>query len=208
MISIDRAIIEFDRAVRTLAEVYRAERPSPAEALPEAPLQDVERAEAARLMRANHSGELCAQALYQGQALASRDATVAEALADAVREEQDHLAWTAERIHELGGRTSLLNPLWYVGSLAVGYAAGRVGDRWNLGLLKETETQVEAELQAQLDRLSVADERTRAIVDQMKRDEAGHAATAAALGASELPRPMKQLMRAAARVMTSLSSRV
>lgn len=208
MFTLDRAITEFDRAVRTLAQVYQPERPSPADNLPEVALSDADREHAARLMRVNHCGEVCAQALYQGQALASNDPTVVSALARAAREEEDHLAWTADRVHELGGRTSLLNPLWYAGSLAIGLVAGRFGERWNLGFLKETELQVEAHLQSHLDRLNPVDERTRAVVDRMKTDEAGHAATASALGAAELPSPVKRLMRLASKVMTTASYRV
>ena len=208
MFSIDRAITEFDHALRTLAGVHRTERRSPADGVDEAPLADAERTAAARLMRVNHVGEICAQALYQGQSLASTDPTVTGALAGAAREEEEHLAWTAERIRELGGRVSRLNPLWYASALAIGYAAGRFGERWNLGFLKETELQVEAHLQSHLERLSAQDRRTRAIVDAMKADEAGHAVSASALGAAELPMPVKGMMRLAAKVMTTVSYRV
>jgi ubiquinone biosynthesis monooxygenase Coq7 len=168
-------------------------------------LSPEERAEAAALMRVNHCGEICAQALYQGQALASRNADLRRALEQAAREEEDHLAWTEQRIAELGGRTSLLNPLWYAGSLTIGFAAGTPGDGWNLGFLKETERQVERHLQGHLDRLSENDVGTRAVVAAMQRDEAGHARAAEALGANELPQPVKVGMAAAAKVMTSLS---
>ena len=154
------------------------------------------------------SGEVCAQALYQGQALASKDATLTEALRQAAREEEDHLAWTAERVDELGGRLSLLNPLWYAGSVALGFAAGKLGDRWSLGFLKETEVQVEAHLQSHLDRLSPADQRTRVVVEQMKSEEAGHAQLADRLGAATLPLPVRGLMRLASKVMTTVSYRV
>jgi ubiquinone biosynthesis monooxygenase Coq7 len=159
-------------------------------------------------MRVNHCGEICAQALYQGQALASENEQLKRALEQAAREEEDHLAWAERRIAELGGRTSLLNPLWYAGSLAIGFAAGKAGDAWNLGFLKETERQVEAHLQGHLDRLTPDDLRTRAVVEAMQRDEAQHARTAEALGARELPGPIKALMRASAKVMTSLSYRI
>lgn len=202
---IDRLIIEFDRGLRTLAGVGSARRPSPAVSVPVDELTDYERREAARLMRVNHCGEVCAQALYQGQALASRDPRIATALRTAGAEEEDHLAWSAERIAELGGRTSLLNPVWYAGSLAIGAAVGRLGDRWNLGFLRETERQVEQHLQSHLDQLSERDARTRALVTGMQHDEARHAETASRLGASELPAPAKAAMRAAARVMTRLS---
>jgi 3-demethoxyubiquinol 3-hydroxylase len=199
----DRAIVEFDRALRTLFGVHAAARPSPAESLQEAPLDDAERRHAAALMRVNHCGEVCAQALYQGQALASRDARIRNELGRAALEEADHLSWSAERIGELGGRTSLLNPLWYAGSLCIGYVAGRVGDDWNLGFLAETERQVERHLGGHLDRLSERDARTRAVVEAMRREEAGHAETANALGARELPEPVRRAMRVAARVMTT-----
>jgi ubiquinone biosynthesis monooxygenase Coq7 len=156
-------------------------------------------------MRVNHCGEICAQALYQGQALASGNADLRRALEHAAREEEDHLAWTEQRIAELGGRTSLLNPLWYSGSLAIGFAAGKFGDAWSLGFLKETEKQVELHLQGHLDRLSEKDGRTRAVVAAMQRDEAGHARTAEALGAKDPPAAIKSLMRASARVMISCS---
>jgi ubiquinone biosynthesis monooxygenase Coq7 len=159
-------------------------------------------------MRVNHCGEVCAQALYQGQALASRNEPLKRALEQAAREEEDHLAWTEERIGELGGHTSLLNPLWYAGSLAIGFAAGKAGDAWNLGFLKETERQVEAHLQGHLDHLAAHDARTRVVIEAMQRDEAGHARTAEALGARELPSFVKSAMRAAAKVMTTVSYRV
>jgi ubiquinone biosynthesis monooxygenase Coq7 len=159
-------------------------------------------------MRVNHAGEVCAQALYQGQALASGNAEIKRELQAAAREEEDHLAWTEQRVRELGSRTSVLDPLFYAGSLALGFAAGKLGDRWNLGFLKETERQVEAHLQGHLDRLPERDERTRVVIEQMKRDEAGHADTAAALGASELPLPVKAAMKLAAKVMTTTTYRV
>src|SRR4051795_1149511 len=138
----DRLITEFDRALRAIAGVANAARISPGESKPEAPLGDQERAHAAGLMRVNHVGEVCAQALYQGQALTARDPHARATLEQAAREEQDHLAWSAERIRELGGRPSILNPLWYVGSLVIGFTAGALGDRWNLSFLAETERQV------------------------------------------------------------------
>jgi 3-demethoxyubiquinol 3-hydroxylase len=207
-LNIDALIIEFDKGLRTLAGIPRAGRPMPGGEGGAAPLSADERHEAAALMRVNHCGEVCAQALYQGQALASANAELKRALEQAAREEEDHLAWAEQRIEELGGRTSLLNPLWYAGSLAIGFAAGRLGDEWNLGFLKETEKQVERHLQGHLDRLSPADTRTRAVVAAMQRDEAGHARTAEILGARELPRAVKNGMAAAAKVMTSLSYRI
>jgi ubiquinone biosynthesis monooxygenase Coq7 len=208
MFNPDQAIIAFDKLLRTVAGPVRAERPSPAGSVDEAPLGDDDRAHAAALMRVNHCGEVCAQALYQGQALASGNAELKRALEQAAREEEDHLAWTEERIAELGGHTSLLNPLWYAGSLAIGFAAGRAGDAWNLGFLKETERQVEAHLQGHLGRLAAQDARTRVVIEAMQRDEVGHAQTAEALGARELPWFVKSAMRAAAKVMTTVSYRV
>jgi ubiquinone biosynthesis monooxygenase Coq7 len=153
-------------------------------------------------MRVNHTGEICAQALYQGQALTARNATARAALEQAAAEETDHLAWTAQRIEELGGRASLLNPLWYAGSFALGAAAGFLGDKWNLGFLAETERQVEGHLEGHLDRLPAQDEKSRAIVNEMKVDEARHARTAVDHGAAELPEPVKLAMKLGSRVMT------
>jgi len=204
-INIDKLIIEFDKALRTLAVTPVSARPLPGGSLAEAELSQAEKHHAAGLMRVNHCGEVCAQALYQGQALACDDAAVTRALAQAAQEETEHLAWTAKRVGELEGRLSLLNPLWYAGALALGYAAGRFGTRWNLGFLAETERQVEAHLEGHLERLAPQDEKTRAIVKQMKQDESGHARTAYQLGAAELPEPVKRAMRASARVMTQLS---
>jgi len=207
-VNVDDLIVGFDKGLRTLAGTPRAARPMPAGDADPVALSPEERAKAAALMRVNHCGEVCAQALYQGQALASDNAELKRALAQAAREEEDHLAWAEQRIEELGGRTSLLNPLWYAGSLALGFVAGKFGDAWNLGFLKETEKQVERHLQGHLDRLSPADTRTRAVVAAMQRDEAGHARTAEALGACELPRPVKDAMAAVAKVMTTASYRV
>jgi ubiquinone biosynthesis monooxygenase Coq7 len=206
--SIDDAIIAFDKLLRTVAGPAHASRANPADVVGEAPLDDAERAHAAALMRVNHCGEVCAQALYQGQALASDNEQLKRALEQAAREEEDHLAWTEARIAELGGRTSLLNPLWYAGALAIGFAAGKAGDAWNLGFLKETERQVEAHLQGHLDRLAAKDTRTRVVIEAMQRDEIGHARTAEALGARELPWFVKSAMRTAAKVMTTVSYRV
>ena len=204
-INIDRLIIEFDKALRTLAVTPVSARPLPGGTLAEAELSQAEKRHAAGLMRVNHCGEVCAQALYQGQALSCDDAVVTRALAQAAREETEHLAWTSQRVGELGGRLSLLNPLWYAGALALGYTAGRFGTRWNLGFLAETERQVEAHLEGHLERLAPQDAKTRAIVMQMQQDESAHARSAYALGAAELPEPVKRAMRASARVMTQLS---
>src|SRR5438105_6834362 len=200
----DKLIAEFDRALRAVAGVANAARPSPAEEKPESELDPAERAHAAALMRVNHVGEICAQALYQGQALTARDARNKAALTQAAREEEDHLAWSAERIRELGGRPSLLNPLWYAGSFAIGALAGALGDRWNLAFLAETERQVEEHLDGHLERLPRADERTRAVVEAMRVDEAKHRATALRMGGAELPGPAKLAMRLASKVMTTV----
>lgn len=205
MINLDSLITEFDKGLRTLCAPAHAARPTPAAAVPEAPMQAVQRRRAAALMRVNHCGEVCAQALYQGQALSSDNPATIAALAQAAREELDHLAWSEQRVTELGGHTSLLNPLWYAGSFAMGYCAGRLGDKWNLGFLAETERQVEAHLEGHLARLDQSDARTRAVVSAMRDDEARHAATARELGAAELPLPVKQAMRAVAGVMTRVS---
>src|SRR3954469_16717487 len=205
---IDRLIGEFDRALRAVTGVASAARPSPGQAKPEAELDAAERAHAAALMRVNHVGEVCAQALYQGQALTARDRGAKAALDQAAREEQDHLAWSAERIRELGGRPSLLNPLWYAGSLAIGALAGALGDRWNLAFLAETERQVEEHLTGHLDALPAADERTRAVVAAMRSDEAKHRDTALDMGAAELPAPARLAMHFASKVMTTVAYRV
>src|SRR6185436_9332770 len=205
---LDALILEFDRALRTVAGVHRTERASPAAGVPEGTLDAVARAEAAALMRVNHVGEVCAQALYQGQALTARDPGNRQALAQAALEEQDHLVWSAARIEELGGRTSLLSPLWYGGALVLGVAAGALGDRWSLAFLAETEHQVEQHLSGHLERLPAEDCRTRAVVGAMRDDEARHRESAIALGAAELPGPVKQVMRAMAKVMTTVAFRV
>ncbi len=205
---LDRVIVEFDRALRSVAGLHHAERPSPAAGVGEADLDAATRAHSAALMRVNHVGEVCAQALYQGQALTARNAGTRDSLQHAAREEADHLAWSAERIRELGGRPSLLNPLWYAGSLALGIGAGVLGDRWNLAFLAETEHQVEAHLRGHLELLAPEDARTRAVVDAMRADEARHRDTAISLGAAELPAPAKLAMRAMAKVMTTVASRI
>lgn len=199
----DSFIAGFDRALRTVLGVGAAERASPGKDVDEPVLEDGERRHAAALMRVNHCGEVCAQALYQGQALASGNAKIKAELGRAAREESDHLAWSAERIAQLGGRTSMLNPVWYAGSFCIGYVAGRFGDAWNLGFLAETERQVERHLAGHLERLSPLDSRTHAVIDTMRREEAGHAGKARELGARELPDPVRRAMQLAARVMTA-----
>jgi len=192
-----------DRARRTRAATPAASRPSPAGGVSEAELlTDDEAREAIALMRVNHVGEVCAQALYDAQALAARSPELRAMFERAAREEADHLAWTEERIRALGGRTSLLNPLWYGGAFAIGLAAARIGDRASLGFMAETERQVEQHLQGHLDRLPESDAPSRAIVAQMKEDEVRHADAATALGGAELPLPVRMAMRLAARVMT------
>ena len=208
MAAADRFITEFDRALRAVAGVAQASRPSPAAHVSENAIDEEQRAHAAALMRVNHVGEVCAQALYQGQALTARHAAARQALEQAAREEQDHLAWSAERIRELGGRPSLLNPLWYAGAFAMGALAGALGDRWNLAFLAETESQVEEHLTGHLEALPEDDLRTRAVVEAMRADEARHRASAVELGAAELPEPVKRAMRLASKVMTTVAYRV
>lgn len=205
---IDALIIEFDKALRTVFAPAQTRRPTPGADLPEAELSEAEKRHAAALMRVNHVGEICAQALYQGQSIMSRNAPIKAALRQAGEEETEHLAWTEQRIKELGGRKSLLNPLWYAGALGIGLLAGRFGDKWNLGFLAETERQVEAHLTDHLGRLPDRDARSRAIVDQMKEDEVKHAELALDLGGAELPAPVKLAMQAASRVMTHTTYRI
>ena len=204
----DRLIVEFDRALRAVVGVVQARRESPAMNIPENEIAEEPRRHAAALMRVNHVGEICAQALYQGQALTARRPEARGALEQAAREEEDHLAWSAERIRELGGRPSLLNPLWYAGSFAIGAAAGLLGDRWNFAFLAETERQVEEHLTGHLEALPPEDQRTRAVVEAMRADEARHRASAINLGAAELPEPARLAMRLASKVMTTVAYRV
>ena len=205
MFNLDRLIVEFDKGLRTLFSQAHSARPYPDANLPEAPMDEAEKKNAAALMRVNHSGEICAQALYQGQALTARDPAVQQTLQRAAQEETEHLAWTAKRVHELGGHLSLLNPFWYTGSLAIGALAGLLGDRWNLGFLAETERQVGDHLQSHLDRLPQQDEKSRAIVAQMHTDEVGHADMAVSLGGAELPQPVQLAMKLNGKVMTGTS---
>jgi len=202
MPNIDRFIIGFDRALRTLLTPAQTLRAVPGTELPEVELDDSEKRQSSALMRVNHVGEICAQALYQGQALTARNREVQHTLERAAREETEHLAWTERRISELSGRKSLLNPLWYGGSFAIGAFAGMLGDKWNLGFLAETERQVEAHLGGHLKRLPHHDQKSRAIVAQMQIDEAGHATTAVAHGGVDLPVPVKLAMKLGSKVMT------
>jgi len=200
----DRFLGAADSALKTLFARPRALRASPAPASPGgAALSPAERREAGALMRVNHVGEVCAQALYTAQALATSDPQLRRHFERASDEETDHLAWTADRLAELGDRPSLLNPLWYAGAFGLGLLAGRLGDRVSLGFVVETERQVEAHLQSHLERLPPADAASRAIVERMKDDEAAHAAQALSQGGIEMPAPVRGLMRAAARVMTA-----
>ena len=200
--AVDDLILGIDKALRTLFVAASTLRSVPGSGEAEADLSLEEKASAGALMRVNHVGEICAQALYQGQVLTCRDQEIRAALEKAAVEETEHLAWTERRILELGARKSILNPLWYLGALSIGAVVGRVGDGWNLGFLAETERQVEAHLDSHLDKLPKQDVRSRSIVAQMKSDEQRHAETAVALGAKELPAPARQAMRLAARVMT------
>lgn len=204
----DQLIVEFDHALRTVFATARTVRATPGAALKDVEMDAAERHHAIGLMRINHCGEICAQALYQGQALTSRDPQVRESLRGAAHDETEHLAWTEQRIAELGGRKSLLNPLLYLGSLSLGVMAGACGDKWNLGFLAETERQVEAHLDGHLLSLPAADEKSRAIVAQMRLDEIEHAETAVRLGAAELPGALKAGMRLAAKVMTTAAYRL
>ncbi len=200
---IDRALIGMDQTLRTLfGRPPVTERVNPGKAQAEVDLTAQERRHIGRLMRINHTGEICAQALYQGQALTARDTAVRERLERSAHEENDHLAWCEERIKELGGRKSLLNPLWYVGSFAMGSAAGIAGDQWSLGFVVETERQVEDHLDEHITQVPADDHRTRAILEQMKLDEAHHARVAQTAGGAELPEPVKLAMRAVSKLMT------
>ena len=205
---LDRCLGAADAALRTVSGAAHASRAIPAPRTSGALLNDEERRLAGALMRVNHVGEVCAQALYQAQSLTARSEALRAQMQKAAREEQDHLAWTEQRLRELGDRTSLLNPLWYAGAFAIGLAAGRAGDRWSLGFVVETERQVEQHLAGHLDRLPEADAASRAIVERMKDEEAEHARTAQGAGAATLPAPVRWAMRAAAKVMTTTAHRI
>ncbi|KQZ56387.1 MULTISPECIES: 2-polyprenyl-3-methyl-6-methoxy-1,4-benzoquinone monooxygenase [unclassified Lysobacter] len=205
---LDRLLSDAQRALDTVFGAPRAERPNPAADTAQIELDDAERRHAAGLMRINHVGEVCAQALYCGQAAVARDAATREHLLEAAQEETDHLAWCAQRLDELDSRPSLLNPLWYAGSYAIGALAGLRGDGWNLGFVVETEHQVEAHIDEHLESLPQADARSRAILRTMKEDEARHAANAEAAGARLLPPPMPSLMAAASKLMKTVAYRL
>ncbi len=200
---IDQFLIHADTALRTvIGKPQATQRPYPADNLEECALDTAESNRVAGLMRVNHSGEVSAQALYQGQSITARNAEVREKLQQAAMEENDHLLWTETRLRELGERTSLLNPLWYAGSFAIGAFAGALGDKWNLGFLAETEHQVVRHLDEHLGNIPECDKRSRAILEQMKTDEAKHATTALEHGGETLPTPVKKLMQAMSKVMT------
>ena len=209
----DTLISALDSALRTVFAPHHAHRENPGLAhdnqAVSVPLSETEKRESAALMRVNHVGEVCAQALYTAQALATRDSALRKHFIAACEEETDHLAWTEERLRELGGRTSLLNPLWYAGAFGIGLLAGKLGgDRVSLGFVVETERQVEAHLQSHLDKLPSHDLASRAIVVQMKTDEARHAKEAELAGATLLPAPVQSAMRLMAKVMTTVAHRV
>lgn len=199
---LDRLIIEFDKGLRTVLTEARSVRPHPDKDLPDASLDSREKQHVAGLMRVNHCGEVCAQALYNGQSLTSRNPGTVAALRQAAQEETEHLAWCEKRINELGSHKSFLNPLWYSGSFALGALAGAIGDKWNLGFLAETERQVGKHLESHLSLLPEQDEKSRAILKQMAIDEAEHADTAIRHGAAELPKPVKAAMQLTSRIMT------
>ena len=208
MLKLDDLIIGFDKGLRTLFSEAHSVRPHPDAGLLDAPLNETEKQHAAALMRVNHSGEVCAQALYQGQALTARDPAMQQKLQQAAQEETEHLAWTSRRVHELGGHLSVLNPLWYTGSLVLGAFAGLLGDKWNLGFLAETEHQVGGHLQSHLGRLPQQDVKSRAVVQQMYVDETKHSDMAKQLGGAELPSPVKVLMQASSKVLTHTAYRI
>jgi len=204
----DRLLADAQNALETVAGAPRAARPNPGDAEADVVLDDAERRHAAGLMRINHVGEVCAQALYVGQAAVARDPATRAQLQAAAQEETDHLAWCAARLRELDSRPSLFNPLWYAGSYAIGVAAGLRGDGWNLGFVVETERQVEAHLQEHLRTLPAADARSRAILEVMKDDEARHADHAEAAGAKPLPPPIPTLMATASKLMKAVAYRL
>lgn len=205
---LERVIAPLDQTLRTLLADHTAARPNPAGDTQETVELPEQRRHVAALMRINHAGEVSAQALYQGQAAVSRSPATRAALLHAAAEETDHLAWCADRIRELGGRTSLLNPLWYAGSFTIGALAGLAGDRVSLGFVAETEKQVGHHLQGHLGKLPVDDTRTRAIIEQMAQDEARHGRNALEAGGVELPPPIRTLMKLTSRVMTFTAYRL
>lgn len=209
MALIDRFIIEFDTALRSVVGGAHAHRPTPGSDVQSTALLDVkEREHAAGLMRVNHVGEVCAQALYQSQKLVARNPEIRQMLDHSGQEEMDHLAWCETRLQELGSHTSYFNPIWYAGSFAIGLAAGLAGDKWSLGFVAETEKQVENHLESHLKKLPAEDERSRAIVDQMRIDEIEHGQAAISAGGAVLPEPIQKLMQAMSKVMTSTAYKI
>jgi len=207
--NLDRLLIGVDDTLRTLFGRPRVtERPHPDEGLRDTELTDAERDHIGRLMRINHTGEVCAQGLYQGQALTARLPKVRSAMERAAQEENDHLEWCERRIGELGGRKSMLNPLWHVGSFLIGAAAGAAGDKWSLGFVAETEYQVDAHLREHLGQVPLRDQKTRAILEQMRTDELGHATKAMEGGGAKLPLPIRLAMKVTAKVMTTSVYRI
>jgi ubiquinone biosynthesis monooxygenase Coq7 len=205
--TLDRVLIVADNALRTLSGAVSPSRPTPGRGLQESRSAE-ERAHVAGLMRVDHAGEVCAQALYAGQSLVARDPRVRAALEEAGAEERDHLAWCAERLRELESHPSVLAPFWYAGSFALGIASGLAGDRWSMGFLVETERQVEKHIDGHLDSLPADDARSRAILEQMRTDEIRHAGTGRSLGGTDLPAPVRGAMRLVAKVMTRTAYRI
>ena len=204
--SIDRFLIAADNALRTLSGAVSPSRTTPGKK-PERAAEVTDRAHVAGLMRVDHAGEVCAQALYAGQSLMARDPQVRRALEQAGAEERDHLAWCAERLRELDSHPSLLAPFWYAGSFALGVASGAAGDRWSMGFLVETERQVEKHIDGHIEQLPAGDARSRAILEQMRADEIAHADSGRRLGGEELPAPVRDAMRLVAKVMTRTAYR-
>lgn len=205
---LDQLITEFDKGLRTVFAEAHTVRPHPDRDVPDTPLEAQEKRHAAALMRINHSGEVCAQALYNGQALTVRNPETEAALRQASQEETEHLAWCEKRIAELGGHKSLLNPIWYGGSFALGVLAGALGDKWNLGFLAETENQVGKHIENHLTHLPENDTKSRAVLEQMKIDEARHAMTALDHGGAQLPAPVRFAMKMTSKVMTHTTYRI
>ena len=209
MSPVDRFILEFDTALRTVVGGAHAHRPIPgSDAGSNSGLDATERKHAAGLMRVNHVGEVCAQALYQSQKLVARNPEIRGMLDHSGQEEMDHLAWCETRLQELGSHTSYLNPLWYAGSFAIGLAAGLAGDKWSLGFVAETEKQVENHLESHLEKLPKEDQRSRAIVDQMRIDEIAHGQAAKNSGGANLPEPIQKIMQAMSKVMTTTAYKI
>jgi len=208
MLFADKLIHDLDKALRVVSGVVASSRPNPAAQIGDAAMSDAEKRHSAGLMRVNHVGEVCAQALYDAQGRFSRTQALKQQFAHAGIEEEDHLAWTAERLRELGSHTSLLNPLWYAGSYVLGSIAARVGDARNLGFVAETERQVELHLISHLEKLPAQDAKSRAIVDQMRKDEVEHGQAAKALGAAEVPVAIRGAMKMMSKVMTTVAYRV